>query len=302
MKRLLPVLALAAWAAPPPARACTQAVCTEGVLGPHDGATIPANQPVLALRAAAPAGANPIEPGVNVRLEGPGGPVPIAVAKLRNTSYWLLTPDRLTAGTSYTLTYDYECGRGPTTRKSTFTVGTAAPAPSTAGTLKFIDSQVVPGMEPPAGTSCSIDYDHAITSYAFIASAELLPYISITRLTAQVDGMFWDEKEFGALPLDAGITLSANCEPDKQPALLELKPGKHLLEVEVEVAGGPTLTLPPQEVMLSCQAKPAPGHGDAGANSTTTGGDCSFGRGAPGAPAALLPLLALLLLRRRGRP
>src|SRR6185436_133285 len=97
-------------------------------------------------------------------------------------------------------------------------------------------------------------------------------------------------KEFGALPLDAGITLSANCEPDKQPALLELKPGKHLLEVEVEVAGGPTLTLPPQEVMLSCQAKPAPGHGDAGANSTTTGGDCSFGRGAPGAPAALLAL------------
>jgi hypothetical protein len=296
---------VAGWGVSSAARACSQAVCIDGLVAPVGGTSIPANQTTLVVRAASPIAGAAVDPqpGSNLRLESAGTPVAFSIERMGSSRYWLLRPDRLSAGASYTLSYAFDCGRGPTTRTSTFTVGDAAPPAITAGELKLDASGEEPAMEPPAGTSCSINYRHAWATFAFVPSPEVRPFLPVARLLARVDGNFWSEVPYGQVASEGGVALSASCEPDKPSVEPELTPGKHLLEVTVEIAGGPSLALPPREVELSCAQQPAPA--DAGADSgpggSSSGSGCSLGAAGGGAPALVLALAVLVLRRGRRR-
>jgi hypothetical protein len=291
-------------------------------VAPGTATSIPSNQPVLVVRAASANTGPPIEPqaGSNLRLESAGVPVPFTVAKHGASLYWFVTPERLIAGASYTLSYAYDCGAGPRTETSTFSVVPPVAPPMTAGTLKAEMSGVTGTDKTNSAGDCSINYRYAFAYFSLVPSAELIPYLGVSRVVAQVDGNFWSEIGYGqsseiALPY---ILLMAACKPGTVPGAPNLAPGKHVLKVSVEVASGPSFTLPEQEVLLSCSedggadgGTPAPPGADGSTpdagGPTLTGGadgcDCALGGRTHGlAPAGLVALVALAMVcRRRSR-
>jgi hypothetical protein len=284
--RLAILLSLAAgWAAPRTARACTMQVCWEGALAPAHASSVPANQTVLLVTAAQPA-ADPVA-GSTVRLESGGVPVPFTFARRGTDLHWLITPERLIAGADYTLSYSYECGgRSPRTMTSTFSVTPAAPAPTTGGTLKLDGSGVAGEDKVNSPGNCSIDYRYAFARFSLMPSAELRPFLAVSRIVAEIDGNYTTHIPYGSSAPGATptISLTTRCKPIGDNSL---PLGKHTIEVSVEIAGGPTLTLPKQDFVLSCAEPPE--------------GGCSLGSRRGSGPLASMAVLLVLaaLLRRR---
>lgn len=257
----------AGWLTPRLARACDPPECDYGALAPRDMTSVPANQPTLVIKAAAPGvGAPPTEPrpGENVQLERGGAPVPFSVQRVGSGPYWMITPEPLMTGSTYSLSYSFVCGAESTTLTSKFSVGPAAAPPASAGGLKTVRS----GVEEPVDGTCEKPARRAVFDFQLAPSAELLPYLGVSRVIARVDGKPWGELGYGELAPDRLPTLrvKAPCNPgDAAGSTLAL--GKHMLEVSVEIAGGPTLTIPAQEVALSCD----------GAGGGGSKGGCSIG-------------------------
>jgi len=276
------VFALAAgWGTARLAQACTAPACVDGALAPSDGNSIPANQTVLVVQAS-PATAEP-KPGVDLNLESGGMPVPFSIKKSATGLYWMITPERLTAGASYKLTYAYQCGlRGQVSKTSNFSV-TASPAaaPTTAGSLKALGAgtEGQDKVNPPG--DCSIDYRYAFSRFALVVSPDLAPYLAVTRVLVALDGKPHSELGYGTVSPKGlpSISVTARCKPTG--AAGEVALGKHTLKVSLEVANGPTLTLPDQEIELVCQEDPA---GKDGGVSPPSGADAGLTDG--GSPPA----------------
>ena len=155
--------------------------CTAFAL-PPDGATIPANAPAVyvGVQGGTPTGSFALEPRLVAASSDADILVPNAAKSATGGVFALATP--LVAGRPYTLSFavppagcfDLAVGAdaGTERRAVTFTAGPAAPLPTRAGTLAFVDAK------PGAGTMSAqvnlrVTYDAALAPFRNVVALEV---------------------------------------------------------------------------------------------------------------------------------
>lgn len=190
----------------------------------------------------------------------------------------------LAAGASYRLRVENDCDQSGSietaSRTIEFTATTAQPLPSAAGTAT-VQLSTVNGLR--------------IAKLLIAPSAELAPFLAVTRFRTVVDGQPWEKSDFGAGPaqpfpvpqLDSGYYgrvfthLYAQCDGSTAVDSCSgatLTPKVHAVQIFADVAGTAPLVPIELDVDLACETNES----DAGA----LGGVAPEGPSSPASPSA----------------
>jgi hypothetical protein len=280
-------------AATRPAGACLPADCSESP-SPIDNTVLPAGTMAL--------------PGSATGLvDAAGNAVPFTQADDERTYFFVRLDGPLPEG-DYQLRLPDQCDKsGKSEVSHPFRVGPAAPAPSLIGTLRA-ERQETP--EYKTNNDCDSSHPQLVSAaLAFEPSAELRPYLPLTRLWITVDGALWSSTSFGAearslrtVSAACGATPETRAGYSASQASDFVAPGHHEIQLHAKIAGAdqelPPLTL---AVDLTC---PPPAAADAAEVDNATSSDssgCSLAGIPSSSPAAVAigALLGGLLYRRR---
>lgn len=251
----------------PEAEACSPAIC-ETDTAPWSGETIPHNAPALAIfpghRPGLPSGLD--EGSVQLLSEG-GAPVEFVLQPEEGGRY-LVRPDALQEGQTYQLSFRHPCSSPPTESDGgevilpkavpsstaypervqiAFQAGAAAPLPQVLGTLSVATAAQVVQAGSYCG-SCTAPLAAAVAQLQFTPSAELVPFLPVTRLQVRVDGQPWAESDYGSGfveqaaypggPVRSVRTVFASCGThDAAIYDFGVAPGRRVIEVRAHIAG-----------------------------------------------------------------
>ncbi|MEO6953483.1 MAG: MYXO-CTERM sorting domain-containing protein [Polyangia bacterium] len=297
----VPILALA----PHVARACSPPQCVPGYVLPKDGALLPAAPPALVIHASTSASMNG-----DPHLTKEGVDVAFTLVPDKATSDVLVVPAApLEAGT-YAFSRSEDCNNSSSTsaltlQTSTFTVGAVVVQPQTLGTASVVVSDGMVTASTASG-SCTVTYPASVAKLSLVPSAEVSSWQPLVQYTLEVDGAVWAKSEYGSTvgSSSSGRTVSsvfARCDrPDGSSADDNgLAEGPHHAVLSGHVAGATTDPTPIElDFQLACGGVPFEDGGVVVTPQVKSSG-CSFGGNSAKAPWLLLPLLALVLVRRR---
>jgi hypothetical protein len=296
-------LVAAAW--PDPALACSAIDCVQGYLYPGDGATIPANAGALLWRPQGPRAVETVtSTATRLRREDTQAEVGFTTAPLDGAL--VLTPDAPLSPGAYVFEDGGACAHSafPAPQPVRFVVGSAAPTPTTLGTL-------VPGaldqiqQMVAAGAACSELVPAAVMDVRLTLSAEAQPWSALLLYRTVVDGQPWRPNDSlprvvptGASWMGRGVDrLYAACGPTQLGSGVNggLSEGPHSVVMQATLPGtNLLLETPPVQVTLTCVGV------DENLNPAEGGCRCVT-PGASGAGLSGVLLLGLGLGRRRLR-
>jgi MYXO-CTERM domain-containing protein len=290
---------------------CSPGECfSTGFFVPGDGATVPANLPAIYWRPRADIAEAGPENVTLTTLADPATPLAFTATPAGTGRDYLIVPDAaLAAGTEYVLTDAGACGFGPTQGgpRATFTVGPAAPLPTSLGTLAITGTQ--DGTWSLGGTdgSCWVLTDIAGVRVGvdFASTPDAAPWRDVLHFATVVDGAPWTPSEASFAAREPGASwdgrgvdlLHTACAEDgtswsPMNVADNLSPGAHQVEMHATLPSTDVaLATTPIAVTLAC-----PGDEVAG-----DGAGCCSSTAHPGGVAALVLIVLAFVARRRRR-
>lgn len=307
------------------ARACSPDTCSPAWVRPADGATVPANLLVIEYATANDRSLFNGDGGLSrdaqmqafQLLTQSGEIVPVTLSAQvapgtsDETGVYLVAPvTRLSSGTTYRVQFPrgFDCDHTGTFDtdmvEQSFSTGPAVVLPTKIGSASQVGHEVSLLEVPTSSGSCTTMITAAIAHVEINPTTELRAYLPLTRLTAYVDGE-WITQVRPESPVErVGLDVYAGCVVDDPGAYAGIAPGKHRLELRVQVLG--QTTPPPPiwtDIHLDCPAMTADGGKarDGGAPTDASvkpaslprahGGGCAVATPAPGSGRALVLLL-----------
>ncbi len=205
-------------------------------------------------------------------------------------SGWAI-PGGLQTGESYLLELEAggclaRDGGGARPTRRGFRAGPVTPFPESLGTVTASQAEIRDAWTQ-GGSTCSYGQRSAIISLQVAPTAELVPFLPVTRWELFVDGKSWVQAGYGEVSADGTVfhpkvNAPGNYSPPEDDRRLDsvyapcepvaggLAPGEHSLQLVAHVAGRPriegsTLTvnmncdLPSEDGPFGCNAAPNPG-------------------------------------------
>lgn len=266
------------------AQACSAPICygATASLLPQAGATIPANATGVSVFE----GINRGEPSPAMSLTKTSGGATTAVAFTildGGSQKKILSPDEgFEIGARYDVSVGSTCLSGGTTATSQFTVGAAAPKPTSLGTLR-IGSTGVKALNVSSGGRCTEVISAAQAEIELGLSAGATPWAAMLRYETYVDGEFWAARADATMQLHPagswvgiGKDLVYSACGNPVGVAQGVSPGRHQVLLRAYLPGNDTTSLDSNtvEIDLSCGAPSVPPSLDAG---TTTPGPITVG-------------------------
>lgn len=288
-----------------PADACSPPPCWGGAFVPGNHGRVPANAPALFWRPMFVYDDLTSHP-MNVVLTSaadPTTPIPLA-AQAFGFGDFLFAPNAPLAPGDYILTDRTACDEfGITGPQVAFTVGPAAPLPSSLGSLIATPEGVQPIDLSTSLGSCSVQPPVAAAQIQLTPSDAALPWLDVLHFETWVDGKRWGYSPSsvavvppGASPLGrARDRVFHVCASMDETVGKGVDEGKHVVTLRATLPGSTqVVTSSSVEVTLTCN-QPAGDPGDP--PGAPAAGGCSAGAGAGPWPG--LALLALVRPARR---
>jgi hypothetical protein len=313
MRRILFLAAITSLvaAARTDADACSPPQCWPGFFAPDNGATVPANLPVLRWSPMFGAFTSTTDPGqvVLARAAAPSTPLPFTATKLQDGTYHLVPSQPLTPGTAYVLTDQSTCGSGTMTGPSVmFQVAAAAPLPTSLGTLAQTSTLVGPLQISTASGSCSSQVEARQIRIELQLASDASPWRDALHFETLVDGQPWRASESINSTLPPGASwrgrgvdlLYLVCKTDDLTISKGLAAGAHEVVMRATLPGsGVVVQSSPLSVTLDCASDGKPGDGSSGGDS---GGCDAGGSGSSSSGWLVLGSLAAAVGLRRRSP
>lgn len=193
-----------------------------------------------------------------------------------------------------------------------FTVVAASPQPSQAGSLNVTYLHSAAFQVPSGSSACTSPISAAVAKLEITPSAQLEPWLDVTRWSVFVDGTLWSDTWYGGRQSDGTLMqgflepywkgrvspswIHATCPSSHDAGFSTggVSEGAHQVSVVAEIPGGLILPALEQTIQLTC-----PPSGEAGTPNTGSDGgtndDDSSGGGCTAAPAAPLVAVAFAL-------
>lgn len=307
-------VAAALLAAPRTAEACSAGCSGPAHFVPGDGATVPVNLPAIYWR---PRPDDPSPAASQVTLTtaaDPATPLAFTATMVPERRSFLLVPDApLVVGTQYVLTDATTCPNTTTAPpvRASFTVGPAAPLPTTLGVLAVSDLPPRTTSIATHGGGCSTGATviSAAVTVDFATAPEATPWRDVLHYQTYVDGAVWQptasilsspppgaswegrgfDRVFSVCRLEGAFP--------QQPSY-DLPQGEHQVQLRASLPGAEVaIQTSTRAVTLMCPPV-LPPDGDAGLEEVGEpgGGCCSSSTGSGGAASAGLALLVALAL------
>ncbi len=283
MMMLLAVLAAVVVLTPSEARACAAPACLAGQASPENGEAVPANAPAIVLVKDQNFFDPKDEPVGTLHSLHTSAALEVELTTEQHPtseSILLVTPkEGFEEGTDYVFRYTAFCRQSQIVEDGLpmevhFRAAPAAPLPSTGGQLNA-DTRVEPEWRVWAHGTCVDTVKASVAHLEIIPSAELEPWLPLTRWHTAVDGEPWGTSTWGGLSSEGLRSVSGvfSRPPDRVHAHCLTPPpsidpgvsrGTRVVTVTPEVAG--IGLLPPLQttIELSCEERPDAGTRDAG--------------------------------------
>ncbi len=296
--------AISTWS-PEPASACSPPQCRRGAFVPGDATTIPANAPGLLWRPSfgETGWATPTDVRMT-RTSDPGTALPFAALATPDGDYVLIPDAPLVTGDSYMLADTTTCAGEPNARV-TFSVGPAAPRPTSLGIVVTDERATRGDLEiATAVGSCSTTVDAATLDVELTLSAEAQPWAALLLFETRVDDQRWIVSSAIGQSIPPGSTwmgrgrdrLFRACTPNEDATQDGLSSGAHDVEMRAALPGLTPIASATVPVELGCDPEDTEG-GDVDVDVDSPNAGCaSSGKG-----SLLGGLLVLGVIARRRR-
>ncbi len=201
-------LACLAALSPAPALACVGLGCMDPWwVAPADGGQVPGNAPALAMKSAGGLDPEALHDagtasalGIEL-LQADGGAI-VLVPSVDEASALVLRPTTpMPAGELMRLRFPAMCSyRAPDAGpyEVSFTTTEAQPLPTTLGTFA-VKAQGHGSVEVTESTMCVGTLEAAYAQFAYVPSAEVVPWLPLMRWTLTVNGQRWANEELGMM-------------------------------------------------------------------------------------------------------
>jgi hypothetical protein len=205
---------------------------------PAEGTLVPANIPAVATVPGTYSG-TPCQVTWFELLDPNGAPVATSPSPSEPGVH--LLDQALVPGQSHLLRYEHLCSHPqaqPLTFQQSFSVGVAAPLPTSTGTLTIAEQGA--GPFTVSDGSCGWSGTSAWVLLQITPSCELMPFLPVVSFTTEVDGQPWASSRIGSTDWVSGSSRQMNlifAQCSAYPANYGTTAGSHLVSIRAHIAG-----------------------------------------------------------------